>query len=124
MKTKFRLTLALLLSLVLCFCVIPSAFAEGEGDSLDNNAEDYVTITFNKNNGNATGDMPPQLVELAKKTIIRANEFTYDNYTFDSWNVKPDGSGTSYADQGDIIVNDSIILYAQWRQTTFNITFD
>ncbi len=124
MKTTFRLTLALLLSLVLCFCVIPSAFAEGEGDSLDNNAEDYVTITFNKNNGNATGDMLPQLVELAKKTIIRANEFTYDNYTFDSWNVRPDGSGTSYADQGDIIVNDSIILYAQWIKTSYAVNYD
>ena len=81
-------------------------------------------IIFDKNSENATGDMLPQEVELGKETILNKNNFKYTNFTFDSWNVKPDGSGTSYADQGDITVTDQITLYAQWVKTSYAVKYD
>ena len=50
---------------------------------------------------------------------LTANEYTKAGYTFEGWNTKADGTGTSYTDQQKVKNLSSkdgatIILYAQW----------
>lgn len=51
---------------------------------------------------------------LTRNTYVRAD------YEFVEWNTKPDGTGTSYADEAEVLnltaVNGGVVkLYAQWR---------
>ena len=39
-------------------------------------------------------------------------------YTFNGWNAKPDGTGTSYAAGASYGGNENMVLYAQWKLTT------
>jgi hypothetical protein len=44
--------------------------------------------------------------------------------SFLSWNTKADGSGTSYAPEASVVVNDDVILYAQWKdRSSFKVTY-
>lgn len=55
--------------------------------------------------------------------------YTRRGYTFKHWNLRPDGMGTSFADQAVIETNapwlDGIIpIYAQWMPNPYNIAYD
>ncbi len=54
-----------------------------------------LTITFNKNGG--SGTMTPQKVPYNVAQTLTANTFTRSGYTFNGWNDKQNGTGTSYA---------------------------
>lgn len=75
------------------------------------------TISFKANGG--TGNMEDQIFKYSESKALSTNTFTKDEYIFDSWNTKTDGSGTSYSDE-QIISNLSSVdgttinLYAQW----------
>ena len=45
---------------------------------------------------------------------VKNGLFTRLDYTFDSWNSKPDGTGTTYMPSSTIHVNGDMDLYAQW----------
>ena len=77
---------------------------EGEGTTLPS------TSGVQDVNGNA-------LVTLAQ------NNFTKDGYTFDSWNTKADGTGEKYPAGGEILVSENTTLYAQWKPTTYDISY-
>ena len=69
--------------------------------------------------------------EVTPVTHLTANNYSRIGYVFTGWNTRPDGSGTSYADQAEIYNlseadyrdrttwtgedNGTVILYAQWR---------
>ncbi|MBQ3375027.1 MAG: cell wall-binding repeat-containing protein [Erysipelotrichaceae bacterium] len=72
----------------------------------------YHTITFDPNGG--SGDPYTQLICQSQCQLI-PNQFTREGYTFDGWNTKADGSGTAYADQGNITSSTDLTLYAQWK---------
>ncbi len=73
-------------------------------------------IVFNNNTG--SGIMPDQEINYDEDTKLNKNTFTKTGYTFDKWNTKDDGSGTSYNDE-EIIKNlatsGNKILYAIWK---------
>ena len=81
------------------------------------------TITFDKNNSNATGVMNPQTLYRDVVSPISDNLFELDGYKFIGWNTKSDGTGTSYLDKEDITLTKDITLYAQWIKT-YTLTFD
>ena len=87
--------------------------------------EDY-TIKFEPNTG--TGKMNEQDSKTNDSNRLSKNLFTKDGYKFDSWNTKPDGTGSSYKDEDEIvniIGNDKeIILYAQWSPISYIVKFD
>ncbi len=75
------------------------------------NPGNMATITFDANGG--TGTMEQHLWKN-RATPLAANTFTRADYTFSGWNTFADGSGTSYAYDAQINVNNDITLYAQW----------
>ena len=79
-----------------------------------NTPTEKCTITFDKNGG--SGTMNPQQVNKGTATKLKKNTFTRDGYSFKNWNTKSDGSGTSYAEEGNITANTDLTLYAQWKK--------
>ncbi len=79
-------------------------------------------IVFYPNGGEGT--MDPQIIKLNEKVLIKANTFTYINYSFDHWNTEPDDSGTSFANVGEITPKASVKLYAQWVKTSFSVNYE
>lgn len=54
---------------------------------------------------------------------LRGNGFSKTYYTFNGWNTRADGTGTSYSDSAQAVnlttVKDgTVVLYAQWMDTT------
>ena len=72
-------------------------------------------ITFDANGGNGTMATIKN-IEVGASVVLPANTFTRLNATFDGWNTKADGTGTTYADEATVLVSaaETVRLYAQW----------
>ena len=79
-------------------------------------------VNFDANKG--TGTMPPQGFMKNTPTALNANIFTRSYYTFNGWNTKADGTGTSYSDGAEVSLTGSITLYAQWKPIQYVISYD
>lgn len=69
----------------------------------------------------ATGTMDDQVIDYDTDTNLNTNRFVRDGYTFDGWNTKADGSGTSYADGASVrnlvgYDKTGLTLYAKWKK--------
>ena len=73
-------------------------------------------ITFDKNDG--SGTTVTQTVPYGESATLNANSFTRPKYTFNGWNTKADGSGTSYAENATLTLTEDTTLYAQWTLVT------
>ena len=96
-----------------------SLFAQWKGNS--------YTVKFNANGGK--GSMETEQMTVGVTTALIANEFTRSGYMFVWWNTRSDGTGTSY--HNTVNVRDlcyqegaEIVLYAQWRGSSYTIKFD
>ena len=69
-------------------------------------------VSFNSNGG--TGTMEDQSFTFDTQFKLNKNTFTRAGFTFDGWNTKSDGSGTSYSDEQTITISESVQLYAMW----------
>jgi len=57
---------------------------------------------------------------------LRANTCTRTGYTFNGWNTKKDGSGTSYSDKASVktlATSGTVTLYAKWKANTYKIVY-
>ena len=105
--------------------------ADGSGTSYTNNEEvtnlgditlyaqwieDTYEVVFNKNADDATGTMNNQTIVYDVQTPLSENAYTRVGYTFEGWNTKADGSGTSYTDKQLVKDLGDTTLYAQWRK--------
>ena len=53
-------------------------------------------------------------------TVVLDEEgFNYGEREFLGWNTQPDGSGTAYAEGDEVVLEDTLVLYAQWSKPTF-----
>lgn len=91
-----------------------------KGDPGTEDAVYSVTIAFNANGG--SGDTASQIVSSNITTLLSANGFTRNDYTFTGWNTKANGKGTAYAAGTDVTSlateadnGKTITLYAQWK---------
>jgi uncharacterized repeat protein (TIGR02543 family) len=75
----------------------------------------YHNVTFVSNGG--TGSMTKQTFVYGESQKLNINQFVRDDYDFDSWNTKADGSGTKFTANQNVIVNEDLTLYAQWRES-------
>lgn len=91
--------------------------------------ENKYTIAFN-GNGNTGGSMSSITnVGYDDAKTLTANAFTKTGYTFNGWNNKADGSGTSYADKASVSkLTDkngaTVTLYAKWKANSYTIKFN
>lgn len=91
--------------------------------------KETYTITFNSNGG--SGTMSVQTFTEGEAQALTRNVFTYEGFSFSSWNTVQDGSGVSYTDGQTITATADMILYAQWTSdgtkptgNTVTVTFD
>ena len=87
------------------------------------------TVQFAKNSADASGSMSNQGFEYGVTEALTANAFTWLGHSFDGWNTKADGTGTSYAggySESKITdVNGAVVtLYAQWHTNTYKVYFN
>lgn len=91
--------------------------------------ENKYTIAFN-GNGSTGGSMSSLTnVGYDDSKALTANAFTKTGYTFNGWNTKADGSGTSYADKATVskLTNKNgatVTLYAKWKANSYTINFN
>ena len=86
-----------------------------------------LAVIFN-GNGNTGGSMDNQIIPAGTSANLSENEFIKTGYTLQSWNTKPDGSGTSYKNGGLYLApptseDSTITLYAQWVKS-FTVIFN
>ncbi len=72
------------------------------------NSNETKSVTYNGNGGTYNGETT---ISYESNTVVPC-VFTDGNYSFDSWNTKADGTGTSY-NEGESVDYGST-LYAQW----------
>lgn len=80
------------------------------------------TVTFIANGGE--GEMEPVVVDQNDYIYLPQCGFIKQDWSLDSWNTAPDGSGTKYYDKALKQITDDLTLYAQWKQTRFTVTYD
>ena len=78
---------------------------------------------------NVTGSMSDQPVTYDVKQKLSPNTFRKTGYSFNSWNSREDGKGTTYNDASEIYnltdENNGIIhMYAQWKANQYQVKFD
>ncbi len=78
-----------------------------------------VQLTYKANGGSGADTV----FYYALDDVVTVSDnlwFTRTDYTFDSWNTRADGSGTSYAPNDTILMNGNKQLYAQWTKNGGN----
>ena len=86
------------------------------------------TVRFDGNSADG-GKTPDQVMTYDQAMELPANGYTKTSYAFMGWNTQADGQGTGYA-EGESVKNltaaddDTVLLYAQWRLRTPNITLN
>lgn len=94
--------------------------ADNTSLSLKYTANKY-NVVFNKNSEEATGEMSNQELTYDTAQNLTKNSFERLGYTFDGWNTKIDGTGTSYADEEEVInlaTEGTFNLFAKWKANT------
>ena len=88
-----------------------------------------ITYTIQYNgNGNTSGSTASSSHTYDVAKNLTANGFKKTGYTFNGWNTKADGSGTSYGNAASVTnltaTNGAkITLYAQWRVNVLTIRY-
>jgi uncharacterized repeat protein (TIGR02543 family) len=91
----------------------------------------HYSVHFDANGG--TGTMEDQQLYVGEAQNLSSSQFTKEDYLFGSWNTSPDGTGTKYYDEEEVLNlsttnNDVVTLYAQYVKSEFDyegeISFD
>lgn len=87
------------------------------------------TVTFNKNDAAATGEMKKQTLTYDEPAMLSVLGFTKDGYSFVGWNTQSDGKGTTYDNGAEVLNltsanNGNVTLYAVWTINTYDVTFN
>lgn len=89
---------------------------------------DKFKLIYDANGGE--GNMPSEIWNFGKLNTLKVNRFTYKGHQFLKWNTEPDGSGTSYGDGEQIVINQnndklfySLTLYAQWQTDKYTVRY-
>lgn len=116
-----------------CYGHIVSAYSPGakpfdiEVDYV-NAPSTYLTYHPNGGIGNSYRTGPYEGDGYEKASIVgnEVTQFEKKHYIFNGWNTSVNGNGRSYNETGDTVLNMMYdrTLYAQWRQTEFQVTYD
>jgi len=84
------------------------------------------SVSYQSNGG--SGSMSNTSASYGSSVTLRSNTFTRTGYTFNGWNTKADGTGTSYSNRASVsnlstTDGATIPLYAQWKVNTYTIAY-
>lgn len=87
----------------------------------------YCKVTYDPNGG--SGNVYSSVDEKdSTYTILGKDDsnllYSREGYTFTGWNTAADGSGSNYSAGSQITLSSDVNLYAQWKITTHNVTYD
>jgi len=83
-----------------------------------------LTVTFNKNDAAATGNMTPQSIPSGSSANLALNAFQKLGWTFAGWATSSTGA-KAYNDGASYTMGTTgVTLYALWAVNSFTITFD
>jgi uncharacterized repeat protein (TIGR02543 family) len=85
---------------------------------------DRYTVTYHANGGTGTAPSAQTVNEGSTITISGRGSLSYTGKNFNGWNTETDGSGTSYAANNSLTVNENINLYAQWTPIQYTVTYN
>ena len=80
------------------------------------------TISYNANGG--SGAPGSQTKTYGTALTLSSTRPTRTGYTFQRWNTKTDGTGTSYNAGASYTANAAVTLYAIWAANTYTVTLD
>ena len=80
------------------------------------------SVTYNANGG--SGAPSAQTKTYGVSLTLSNTKPTRTGYTFQNWNTKSDGSGTSYAAGASYTGNAALTLYAIWKVNTYTVTYN
>jgi uncharacterized repeat protein (TIGR02543 family) len=81
------------------------------------------TIHFDGNGGSGLGGDISGL-QGASVTLLGSGAFTFEGYSFVSWNTAADGSGTAYAAGANLTLSTDLTLYAIWSPNVYTVTYN
>lgn len=83
----------------------------------------YNLVYFS--NGGTGNTQIENLTVIGANYTTKDNMFTRNGYEFKEWNSLPDGTGITYEQNQDIILDDNIdfVLYAIWQPIEYAITY-
>ena len=80
------------------------------------------TVSYNANGG--SGAPASQEKTYNVNLTLSSAKPTRSGYSFNSWNTKADGTGTSYASGGTYSANSDVTLYAIWTNNSRTVTYN
>lgn len=90
---------------------------------------DVPEIVLQLEANGAKGKMEDIPVNEAGVVVVPEHAFTNDNFKFTGWNTTADGAGFDYAPGDEIVLKETLVLYAQWihkdaQYEEFTIIYD
>ena len=76
------------------------------------NSEFMFIVTYDANGGEGT--MKPDTFYYGVSKQLSSIKYTNSSFYFINWNTKANGTGISYNNCQELMINKNIILYAQW----------
>ena len=121
MKYKIYSKLIILLALVLCLAACDGAV---HLPGIINSIDPIVTVSVKYDANGGTGNMDDQIVEQNVATKLSSNSFSRNGYSFDGWNTKSDGTGTSYSNEELATIVEDLTLYAMWDGKVYQVKYE
>jgi uncharacterized protein (TIGR02145 family)/uncharacterized repeat protein (TIGR02543 family) len=82
------------------------------------------TITFNKNDNNATGTMANQSINCGASAALTAKGFSKPGWNFAGW-ATTSGGDSAYANQANFTMgNTDVQLYATWKIAQYSVMYN
>ena len=79
-------------------------------------------VTFDANGGKTPPE--PQTKVYGTALTLTKTRPVRPNYSFEGWNTKADGTGTTYAAGASYTANSAVTLYAMWDPNAVSMTLD
>lgn len=84
----------------------------------------YATYAIKYDANGGSGKPSNQTKTYGTALTLSKTTPTRPGYTFQHWNTKKDGSGTSYISGAEYATNGGATLYAIWKANTYTVTFN
>ena len=82
-----------------------------------------LTITFQKNDVNATGSMTAQTIASGSSALLKANSFEKSGWTFAGWATSSSGPVVYQNQQSYTMGTSDVTLWAVWTANNYSVTF-